>query len=757
MPIDGEPTALFGTVGLAMRGRTTLERWTTVRPLLVLALVSVSLGCVGPASAPPSRDSDGSSGETGGGTTVGDPTLGSGSSESGTTAAPPSVCGDGITDADELCDDGNLEDADGCSADCAVANCLVPVTHPTVQAGIDAESCSIVRVLPGTYTETLTIARDLELSTTDAGPVVIDAGGAGRTVTVTRGSVTLGALQITGGASEQGGGLYNSTSLSLQSTEIFGNLALPDEDGIARGGGVYNDGGDLSLVTARITDNEASGDAAEGGGVYTIGGNLLLAASAEVNDNLASAQGDLALAGGGGIFANSAGVLGVGNNVVSGNIVRAQGMGVTAIVARGGGIAVRASTLSLGSGSRIEANRAEAQGGTITGLFSSDGGGLHVSASVLEVNGLQIVANVSSSDSAQGSAQARAGAISVVDNSTVRIDASSIVSNQVTGVSTEAGAVVEARGGAIHGQAYETGTSVLIELTGCNLDDNVARITGSKRADTAMAKGGAVSIESVQGSAMVDLRLTRSRLHHNIAQGPVAAGGAVWSSVTSASNQSWIMAVGSTFDANMAMGDAQATGGAIHAMGGPGTSENWATAISSTFSGNTATSSPGGTARGGAVFAQGGTVLGLVRTRLFSSTLTDNTASRGGALYLGAGQHDALLDHSIVHGNSAPIDADISCEQADESISFGYNIIGPFGDCVVEPTDIIDQIPLLGPLQDNGGPTPTHMFTGDSEAIDGGSLAGCTDFAGYLLTTDQRGEPRPVGATCDLGSVEVQR
>lgn len=60
---------------------------------------------------------------------------------------------------------------------------------------------------------------------------------------------------------------------------------------------------------------------------------------------------------------------------------------------------------------------------------------------------------------------------------------------------------------------------------------------------------------------------------------------------------------------------------------------------------------------------------------------------------------------------------------------------------------------MPGPLQNNGGPTPTHVPALGSPAIDlvpVGS-AGCGD----TLTVDQRGQPRPFGPGCDAGSVEV--
>jgi hypothetical protein len=62
--------------------------------------------------------------------------------------------------------------------------------------------------------------------------------------------------------------------------------------------------------------------------------------------------------------------------------------------------------------------------------------------------------------------------------------------------------------------------------------------------------------------------------------------------------------------------------------------------------------------------------------------------------------------------------------------------------------------PLLGPLQANGGPTPTMALAPGSPAIDAGDPQ-CLDLAGAPLATDQRGEPRPVGPACDLGAYEA--
>ncbi len=64
--------------------------------------------------------------------------------------------------------------------------------------------------------------------------------------------------------------------------------------------------------------------------------------------------------------------------------------------------------------------------------------------------------------------------------------------------------------------------------------------------------------------------------------------------------------------------------------------------------------------------------------------------------------------------------------------------------------------PMLGPLADNGGPTPNHALPAGSPAVDKGGSFGAT--------TDQRGSPRPsdfadvenLGDGSDIGAFELQ-
>ena len=93
--------------------------------------------------------------------------------------------------------------------------------------------------------------------------------------------------------------------------------------------------------------------------------------------------------------------------------------------------------------------------------------------------------------------------------------------------------------------------------------------------------------------------------------------------------------------------------------------------------------------------------------------------------------------------------------------SEGYNLDSD-GTCgFAAESDFSNTDPLLGPLQDNGGPTLTHALLVRSPAIDAGNPAGCTDPWGNPLTTDQRGKVRPADGDydgipiCDIGSYEA--
>ncbi len=97
---------------------------------------------------------------------------------------------------------------------------------------------------------------------------------------------------------------------------------------------------------------------------------------------------------------------------------------------------------------------------------------------------------------------------------------------------------------------------------------------------------------------------------------------------------------------------------------------------------------------------------------------------------------------TLIGGNTAP--ADSSCGYADfgygppEFTSLGNNL-EDYDLCEFdEPTDLPNTDPLLGPLQDNGGPTETHALQFDSPAVN--RIPAGTNGCGTTFTADQRGQ-----------------
>ena|SRR5579871_5626361 len=189
----------------------------------------------------------------------------------------------------------------------------------------------------------------------------------------------------------------------------------------------------------------------------------------------------------------------------------------------------------------------------------------------------------------------------------------------------------------------------------------------------------------------------------------------------------------STFSGNYADGAALGGGGAIW-------NDGTLTINNSTFSGNKATGSGGG-----AIANESGT------TTISNSTISNNSAtgSGGGGIYNTA---TTILQNSIVADNKTGGNC-----AGTAMTSNGYNLSSDSSCNFGSAGDLNSTKPLLGGLTNNGGPTKTRALLLGSPAIDAGNPAGCTDGEGNLLTTDQRGYPRPdqddTGG-CDMGAYE---
>jgi hypothetical protein len=128
--------------------------------------------------------------------------------------------------------------------------------------------------------------------------------------------------------------------------------------------------------------------------------------------------------------------------------------------------------------------------------------------------------------------------------------------------------------------------------------------------------------------------------------------------------------------------------------------------------------------------------------KLINSTVSGNSAAFGGGKY---GSHIEMANTIIAQNTATVLGGDCS---GGEVISLGHNIDSD-GTCDLFALGDLPYVdPLLGPLQDNGGLTPTHAILSGSPAINAGDDSACPE-------DDQRGFPRPQGLVCDVGSFEA--
>ena len=272
---------------------------------------------------------------------------------------------------------------------------------------------------------------------------------------------------------------------------------------------------------------------------------------------------------------------------------------------------------------------------------------------------------------------------------------------------------------------YNVGTMTIVNST---VNNNQALIVGFFRPD-----GGGISND------VGTLTIQNTTISENTAAG---YGGGVYNSGSVGS----LTAINSTIRGNTASG-----GGGI--FGG-------ATIINCTISGNSATFEGGGIFGGGTIsnctisgnmttvgHSRGGGISGS--GTITNSTFSDNVSINGGNICTTTGTvqlGNTILKTGISGANIFVLGGTVT--------SHGYNISDDNGaGLLTGPGDQINTDPMLGPLQDNGGPTLTYALLPGSPAIN----AGDPNFTPPPLY-DQRGSPfvRVFNGRIDIGSFEVQ-
>ncbi|MCZ7544390.1 MAG: DUF11 domain-containing protein [Anaerolineae bacterium] len=290
--------------------------------------------------------------------------------------------------------------------------------------------------------------------------------------------------------------------------------------------------------------------------------------------------------------------------------------------------------------------------------------------------------------------------------------------------------------------AVDGGGGILVSGGALTLDG--ATVTGNQ----AVAGGG---IRLTDGSVVIQ---NGSSVSNNTATGTGGGGGMRMSGPSST-----LTITDSTFAGNQALTDG---GGGLFRVATAGV-----TITRSTISGNTSSQQGGGL-----LFAYGDPVT------ITNSTVSGNTANNSASSAVVGGGIRAVgttvnINYSTIAGNSSPLDGGIGRSDGAVVNLHSSIVAGSTGaDCSATMTTLDYNIdsdntcgltgtndqpnvdPLLGALQDNGGPTHTHALGASSPAIDTADNTTCP-------ATDQRGVIRPIDGDgnstviCDIGAYEA--
>ena len=294
--------------------------------------------------------------------------------------------------------------------------------------------------------------------------------------------------------------------------------------------------------------------------------------------------------------------------------------------------------------------------------------------------------------------------------------------------------------GSLEGSGGGIANEGTLKMTRCTVSRNSAGETGSA---------------GIWNGRFASLTLTNSAVSENTG-GQVGFGG-IWNKgVLAITNGTVSGNSAGAFGVNAILNDegtltltnstvSENTGGHFGAI----LNESLLSLTNSTVSGNHGETS-------GAILNGRGATLTIV-----GSTVSGNTSESGASI---VNDSDEFVTGVLMISNSVIDDDCIGWREglpqgSPDIVSNGYNIESPGNSCGFDqPTDQVnvsaDDL-MLGPLQDNGGPTMTHALGNGSVAIDQIPEAECVDAEGEPLTNDQRGFPRD--SMCDVGAFEVQR
>lgn len=419
-------------------------------------------------------------------------------------------------------------------------------------------------------------------------------------------------------------------------------------------------------------------------------------------------------------------------------------------VARGGAV-YAGSNVTLDN-SVIILSEATSTGG------EASGGAVYAKGNVVLKNKSEVSQNLAEGVSARGGGIFAGGTLQVV------LERSKITSNEASATGT---------GGAHGGGIFVTGTSTVGLGSGIQVSSNKAKGSGAKGGGFFLNSGGSFKYSSFTNNKA-----------DNEGGGIYSAGGISLDGCTITGNSAGSGTVGGSGGGIRAMESltlekSTVTGNHAAASGGGLSARGNAKIVASTIANNTARNVAG------ASVGDNATTPILIN----QSTISGNESSNsifGAGLFV---KHDALIKNSTITGNIERNSADkkygagirvqdgktvdlsstivsgnlfestsspgttrisdiggIGGGGSTATLTGSHNIIG--FSLLTTPPGTLSVDPKLGPLQDNGGATWTHMPLPSSPAVNAGIP--------NSFTTDQRGAgfPRVVGAAADIGAIE---
>jgi CSLREA domain-containing protein len=514
--------------------------------------------------------------------------------------------------------------------------------------------------------------------------------------TISANKETLGgaAISNTGIAPDEG-------TVSLLRAKVLNNVAASATNA---GGGIGNAGdGSVTVDRSTISGNRAAGD---GGGLSNAGGGSVTVVLSTISGNRSSADG-------GGIANTGSGTVDVASSTISDN--RADGDVVDGGESNGGGISnagegtvsVSSSTfsnnLTTGEGGGIQNSlkgELSVTGSGFSGNSALDGGGIYTSGD----QGATVI------DSALSSNKASRNGAGLNSNGTtggaLTVERVEFGGNQAT---ADGGGLILEGGAATITDSDFSANSALSGGGFANHSGGVVTLADSTFTNnTAQDQGGGIDNRS-DGT----FTLTRIQVSGNKA---TQGGG-----------------IDSHSDAAVTLTHSEISGNQAERGGGIATNMDASDVVeNTTVSGNTAS-------------VEGGGVLVLAPVTLSSATIAHNSAPVGGGIHK-VGDSKLFLSNTIIASNPGG-----NCGFRDQTLpidSLGGNVDSGITCALSHPTDLSGVDPLLGPLQDNGGPTLTHALDPASPALERAVSNGCP-------ATDQRGVTRPQHGACDSGAFEL--